>query len=142
MSLTVRTVEYYYTRAKDNLDNAYQLLEKLASEEVNLLAFGAVPYGSGMIELQVFPDRAAGLLKVARELGWDLTGPQHAILVQGDDSLGALADIHRHLREANVDIYASTGVTDGQGRYGYVIYVKEDDFPTATKALMRTMVSA
>src|SRR5262249_62403549 len=132
----VRTAPYYYTRGKENLDKAYQLLEKLAAEDVNLLAFSAVPYGTDMI----FPESPMGLLRVAKQLGWQLTGPQHAILVQGDDSLGALADIHRQLRDAQVDIYASTGVTDGHGHYGYVIYVKEEDSSIAEMALTRTMV--
>jgi hypothetical protein len=64
-----------------------------------------------------------------------LTGPQHACLIQGDDNLGALAEIHKRLRDANVNIYASTGVTDGEGRYGYVIYVREEDHQSAAKAL-------
>jgi hypothetical protein len=49
--------------------------------------------------------------------------------------LGALAEIHKRLRDANVNIYASTGVTDGEGRYGYVIYVREEDHQSAAKAL-------
>ena len=31
------------------------------------------------------------------------------------------------LLDAGVSIYASSGVTDGSGRYGYVVYVKEED---------------
>lgn len=46
-----------------------------------------------------------------------------------------LTEIHKRLRDAGVQIYASTGVTDGQGRYGYVIYTKEGDHVRAVKAL-------
>jgi hypothetical protein len=56
-------------------------------------------------------------------------------LIQGDDHLGALAEIHRRLLDARVNIYASTGVTDGDGHYGYVIYVKEEDHQAAARAL-------
>jgi hypothetical protein len=56
-------------------------------------------------------------------------------LVQGDDHLGALAEIHRRLLDIGVSIYASTGVTDGEGHYGYVIYVKEEDHQAAARAL-------
>ena len=107
----------------------------MASEEINLLAFSAVPYGPNHVELTIFPDRSKDFEGVARKLGWVLTGPQHACLIQGDDHLGALAEIHKRLRDANVNIYASTGVTDGEGRYGYVIYLKEDDHQAAAKAL-------
>jgi hypothetical protein len=34
-----------------------------------------------------------------------------------------------------VNVYASTGVSDGQGKYGYVIYVREEDCERAAKAL-------
>jgi hypothetical protein len=135
MPFSVRTVEYFYTRVDDKLGKAYELLAHLASEEINLVAFSAIPYGARQCELTLFPERPGDLEHIARKHGWALTGPQHAFLIQGDDRLGAFADIHRHLLDANVSIYASTGVTDGQGFYGYVIYVKEADFAAAAHAL-------
>jgi hypothetical protein len=135
MKFSVRSVEYFYTRVEDEPGRAYGLLAKLASEDINLLAFSAVPYGPNHVELTIFPDRSEDFQRVAQKLGWVLTGPQHACLIQGDDNLGALAEIHKRLRDANVSIYASTGVTDGDGRYGYVIYVKEEDHQSAAKAL-------
>jgi len=135
MKFSVRSVEYFYTRVEDEPCRAYGLLANLASEDINLLAFSAVPYGPNYVELTIFPDRSKDFQRVAQKLGWVLTGPQHACLIQGDDHLGALAEIHKRLRDANVNIYASTGVTDGEGRYGYVIYVKEEDHQFAAKAL-------
>ena len=32
-------------------------------------------------------------------------------------------------------MYASTGVSDGSGKYGYVLYVKEEDCERAARAL-------
>jgi hypothetical protein len=107
----------------------------LASEEVNLLAFSAVPFGPNNVELTIFPDRSDKFIQLARKLGWAMTGPQHAFLVHGDDHLGALADIQRMLLEADVRIYASSGVTDGEGGYAYVVYFKEDDHERAARAL-------
>jgi len=135
MTLSVRTLEYFYTRVEDEPGKAYELLARLASEEINLLAFSAVPFGSNHVELTIFPDRIDNLLRVAKELGWTLIGPQHACLIQGDDHLGALAEIQMKLLDAGVKIYASSGVTDGKGHYGYVIYVKEGDHQAAAKAL-------
>ena len=135
MSLTVRTVEYFYVRIEDSRDKAYQLLERMASEHVNLLAFSAVPFGPNQVELTIFPDRSDKFTQLAAKLGWETGGPQHAVLVQGDDQLGALADIQRMLSDADVGIYASSGVTDGSGRYGYVIYFKEEDHARAARAL-------
>jgi hypothetical protein len=133
--LNVRTVEYFYIRIEDSREKAYQLLAQLASEEVSLLAFSAVPFGPNYVELTIFPDRTDKFMHLAGKLGWAVAGPQHAFLVYGDDHLGALADIQRMLLEADVRIYASSGVTDGDGRFGYVIYFKEDDYSRAAKAL-------
>lgn len=132
---TTRSVSYYYTRVEDRPGKAYELLAELATESVDLLAFSAIPYGPNFTELTLFPTVDANLVRAAGKLGWELTGPQHAFLVQGDDHLGALAGIHQRLLDAEVNIYASSGITDGRGRYGYVIYVKEEDFAVAAEAL-------
>jgi hypothetical protein len=135
MHLSVRTVDYYYTQVEDKPGKAYELLSELATEEISLQAFSAIPYGPNRVELTMFPDSVEHLQAAAAKLGWKLSGPQHAFLIQGDDRLGALADIHRRLLDAKVNIYASTGVTDGEGRYGYIIYVKDSDHVVAKKAL-------
>jgi hypothetical protein len=135
MALTVRNAEYFYIRIEDSPEKAYELLAQLASAEVNLLAFSAVPFGPNYLELTIFPDRSDTFVRLAGKLGWAVVGPQHAFLVQGDDNLGALADIQRMLNEADVEIYASSGVTDGSGRYGYLIYFKEEDQARAARAL-------
>ena len=134
MSLKVRNVEYFYVRIHD-AEKAYEILARLASVEVNLLAFSAIPYGPNHVELTIFPDRPENFAHAAKNLGWTITGPQHACLVQGDDHLGAVAEIHQVLLGAGVNIYASSGVTDGTGHFGYVIYFKEEDHQRAAKAL-------
>jgi hypothetical protein len=135
MALTVRNAEYFYIRIEDSLERAYELLARLASEEVSLLAFSAVPFGPNYVELTIFPDRSDTFMELAKKLGWAVAGPQHAFLVQGDDQLGTLAHIQRMLMEADVEIYASSGVTDGSGHFGYVIYFKEADHARAARAL-------
>lgn len=134
-ALSVRTLEYFYIRVDDDPGRAYELLATLASEQVNLLAFSAVPYGNNRVELTIFPDRTESLLRAAAKSGWTLSGPQHACLIQGDDQLGALADIQKKLIDAGVSIYASSGITDGEGHFGYVIYFKEGDHIAAQRAL-------
>jgi hypothetical protein len=140
MALTVRSVEYFYANVANDSDKAYALLTELAEEEITLLAFSAVPFGDRNMELTLFPDRTDSLLKAAAKFGWTLRGPQHAVLIQGDDHLTALADIHSCLNEAGVKIFASTGVTDGAGRFGYVIYFSEGDHLEAERALAAALI--
>lgn len=140
--LSVRNVEYFYIRIQDSRDTAYTFLSELASMEVSLLAFSAVPFGPDHVELTIFPDRSDTFVHLAKKLGWQVTGPQHAFLVQGDDHLGALADIQRMLMEADIEIYASSGVTDGNGHFGYVIYFRESDHDRAARALESVKATA
>ena len=52
---------------------------------------------------------AAALGVYLAELVQNLADQPH---MQGDDELGALAEIHQQLFRADVNIYASSGVTD------------------------------
>jgi len=142
MSLSVRSVEYFYVRIQDAPEKAYEFLARLAAEEVNLLAFSAVPYGPNHVELTIFPNQTKTFIQLVEKLGHKITGPLHALLVQGDDQLGALAEIQRMLLDAGVRIYASSGVTGGDGHYGYVIYLKEEDHPRAATALGKAVTPA
>ncbi|MBV6430362.1 MAG: hypothetical protein IANPNBLG_00473 [Bryobacteraceae bacterium] len=134
MSFSVRRVRYYYVRLEDKPGRGYELLARLASEDINLLAFSVVPYGS-MVELTIFPENEAGFAAALAKHGIQISVPQHAFLIQGDDRLGALAEIHKALFDAGVNIYASSGVTDGLGHFGYIIYIKESDHAAASRAL-------
>jgi hypothetical protein len=133
MKASVRFVPYFYARVEGDPDAAYDWLEELASAEVDLLAFSAVPYGPNHVELTMFPVEPEALQRSSLAHGTELIGPFHALLVQGDDRLGALSEIHRELRDAGVNVYASSGVTDGEGRFGYIVYVREQDTRAAAK---------
>jgi hypothetical protein len=119
----------------DELGAAYRVLSQLAERGVNLLAFTAVPAGMTLAQFAPFPERPNALVAEAGSAGIPLDGPHHALLVQGDDELGALAGVHERLLSAGVDIYASAGVTDGRGSFGYLLYVREDQFETAMEVL-------
>jgi hypothetical protein len=135
MAFNIRRVDYFYTNVKDQPGEAYKLLTSLAELGIDLLAFTAVPIGPLHTQLSLFPEDSLKLQNEANKAKLVLDGPHPALLVQGDDELGALANIHMKLYEADINIYASNGVTDGQGSYGYVLYVKEEDHERATRAL-------
>jgi hypothetical protein len=135
MAFTIRRVDYYYANVRAERGAAYHVLEQLASLGVNLLAFTAVPSGPDFAQFALFPQDPNKLAAEASAAQLPLDGPYHAFLVQGDDELGALASVHEQLFGAGVDVYASSGVTDGRGAYGYVVYVREDQFEHAAEAL-------
>jgi hypothetical protein len=135
MAHTIRRADYYYANIRDELGAAYGVLQQLAELGVNLLAFTAVPSGPNLAQFALFPQDANKLAAEASAAQLKLDGPYHAFLVQGDDELGALANVHEQLFRAGVDVYASSGVTDGRGAFGYVVYVREDQFEHAAQAL-------
>jgi hypothetical protein len=77
----------------------------------------------------------AKLMSVAERLGLVMFGPHEAFLIHGDDRLGALAELHQKLFDANVNLYSSSGVSDGAGHYGYILYVRGQDYDAAARAL-------
>ncbi len=135
MARIIRQVEYFYTTVRDRPGEAYGLLSRLSAAGVNLLAFNAVPAGLEQVQLVLFPEDAELLSEVARQRSLELLGPHHALLIQGDDELGALAEIHRRLADLGINVSASSGLADGRGGYGYVIYVRAEDIAQTAQAL-------
>jgi hypothetical protein len=135
MAHTIRRVEYYYANVRDDLGAAYRFLQDLAGRGVGLLAFTAVPSGPDLAQFALFPEDPGKLRAEARAANLTLEGPYHALLVQGDDELGALARVHERLFQAGIDVYASSGVTDGRGSFGYLVYLREGQLERAAETL-------
>jgi predicted amino acid-binding ACT domain protein len=135
MATHVQTVSYFYTTVKDQPGEAYRMLERLSELGINLLAFTAIPIGPNTTQLTLFPADEEDFTDLAKELAMAIDGPHHALLVQGTDTIGALAGIHKTLFEAGVNVYASTGVSSGKEGYGYILYIRPESFHAATTAL-------
>lgn len=135
MAFKMRRADYFYATVDDEPGEAYGLLSQLAGQGINLLAFAGMPVGPMRTQLTLFPEDASRMKDAAKKAGWMLDGPHAALLVQGDDELGALARIHVKLYEASVNVYASAGVADGRGAFGYVLYVRPEEYERAARAM-------
>ena len=135
MPYKIRRIDYFYTTVMDVPGEAYKLLSRLADLGLNMLAFTAVPVGPERTQLTLFPEDTPMMANAAEKVGLSLDGPHPALLVQGDDELGALTRVHEKLYEARVNVYASVGVTDSKGSYGYVLYIRPDEYNRAVEAL-------
>ena len=135
MGIQIRRAPYFHATVQDRPGEAYRMLDSLAALNVNLVAFTAVPVGPDRTQLTLFPDDSGRLSSVADGAGLQLDGPHHAFWVGGADEPGALAGIHEKLYNAGVNVYASTGVSDGAGHFGYVIYVRPHSYSAAAEAL-------
>ncbi len=135
MALEIRRVQYYTANVADRVGSAYEVLHELQESRTNLLAFSCVPVGPNNLQITLFPNDPDRLEHKLGRMGVALMPAQHAFLVQGDDKIGVLAGVHRRLADAKVDVYASNGVCDQEGRFGYLIYVKPDDYERAAGIL-------
>jgi len=135
MATKIKKVEYYYCAVEDQPGESYKLLSFLARVGVNLIAFTTVPTGPFRTQFTLFPDDPSRLVFEAQKANLNLEGPHPAFLVLGDDEIGALVDIHHKLFEAHVNVYSSNAVTDGRGGFGYVLYIRPDQYQKASEAL-------
>ena len=135
MAFSIRAADYFHASLAERSGAANELLTLLAGEGVNLLAFTKVPTGPEQSQLTLFPEDSPKLAAVARHAQLPLDGPYRALLVRGDDELGAIGKILDTLARANVEVYSSSGIADGKGSFSYVVYVKPDHVDAAMSAL-------
>jgi hypothetical protein len=135
MDATIKRIEYYYCAVEDKHGKGYWLLEHLRQKGVNLVAFTAFPTGGGRSQLDFVPDNPESLKKAAAEAGVALTGPKRAFLVQGHDDVGAIVELHRKLNSAEINVHAANGVSAGSGQFGYILWVRPDDYERAAQVI-------
>ena len=135
MISSVKDVEYFSIRVADKPGEARKLLEFLSEKNVNLLALTAFPMGAGESRIDFFPEDSDLLQQAAEDAKVPLAGPKRAFLIQGEDKLGALYELHLKLSNARINVHACNGVVDGTGRFGYVLWVDPADYEEASKVL-------
>lgn len=135
MTYRIKKMDYYNLIVQDQPGEAYKLLKELEDLGINMAAMSAVPLGSDTTELTLFPDDTYKMKKEITLAGRKPDGPHKALLIFGDDKSGALVDIHMKLFEANVNVSAAHGVAVPPNGFGYVIYLRKNEFEKAVKAL-------
>ena len=135
MPRIIRAIDYYYVKVADRPGEACRVLRELAGREVNLLVFHVIPGSSSSTQLALFPEDPDNMVEALDGSGLDLNGPHRAILIQGDDELGALVEIHRRLYDAGINVASSSGISDGSMGYGYVVYLRPEDIDRAVSIL-------
>lgn len=135
MALDIRQVEYYNVTVGDHAGEGSKLLALFAGVGVNLLAFKAVPLAPKRTQFTLFPNDGQKMVDGAKRAGLELDGPHSALLIEGDDESGALADIYEKLAQADIQINESSGIADIKGGYGVVLYLTPQDCNKAATVL-------
>ena len=134
MAEEIRLVEYFYIEAPDKPGEAFRVLNHLKQAGVNLLAFSGFPKGR-RAQLDFIPVDPAAFKTAAKQARLRLVGPKKGFLIQGEDRLGALAEVLGKLAEGAINVTATDAVTAGAGRYGVLLWVKPRDVKKAAKVL-------
>ncbi len=135
MALDIKKVEYFNVTVGDHAGEGAKLLSVFAGVGISLLAFKAVPLEPGRTRFTLFPNDGSKMAVGAKKAGLELDGPHPALLIQGDDESGALADIYEKLSQADIRVDESSGIADINGGYGVVLYLRQEDCKRAAAAL-------
>jgi hypothetical protein len=135
MAETIKRVEYYYVVVPDKPGSGAAVLGPLQEAGVNLTAYLGFPAGRGKSQIDLVPEDPAALKQAAHKAGLKLSRAKRAFLVEGDDRIGAVADLTRRLAEAKVNITAACATAAGAGRYGMILWVPPAAYAKAAQAL-------
>lgn len=133
MAEMVRQVDYFYVEVPNKVGEGAKVLRAVKDAGVNLLAFSGFPSGH-RAQLDFFPADAAAFKQVAKANRWKLIGPKRGFLVEGDDRIGAVADLVAKLADAKIDVIAIDAVSVSE-RYGALCWVAARDVKKAATLL-------
>lgn len=134
MATTIKRVRYFYVEVPNRPGHGAKLLNTLKAEGINLLALTGFPKGRGA-QIDLIPADGAAFRAAARKAKLKLKGPKIGFLVQGDDRVGAAADIMTKLAQAKINVTAIDAVSAGAGRFGAIFWVKPRDVNRAARLL-------
>jgi hypothetical protein len=134
MADTVQKVQYFYVEVPDKPGEGAKVLGALKESGVNLFAYSGFPKGR-RAQLDFIASDQAAFRAAARKTKLKPVGPKTAFLIQGEDRVGAVADIISRLAGAGINVTALDAVAAGEGRFGAILWVKPRDVNRAAKVL-------
>ena len=134
MAEIAQRLPYFYIEAPDKPGEGARALGVLKQAGVNLVAFSGFPKGRKS-QLDFVPSDPAAFRQAAKQAKWKVVGPKTCFVIQGEDRVGALADILAKLAGAKINVTATDAICTGDGRFGVLLWVKPRDVNRAAKAL-------
>ncbi len=134
MAETITRVDYFYIETPNKPGEAARALNAIKESGLKLLAFSGFPKGR-RAQLDFIPADSAAFAKCARKAGCTLSKKKSGFLIQGEDRIGAVADLLTKLADAKINVTSVTAVCAGGNRYGAILWVKAPDVRRAAKAL-------
>jgi len=134
MADRIRKADYFSMQVSNRVGEAMRLLKGLRDNGVNLLAFTGFPNGR-KAQVDLIPENTAALRRAATKMKLSLGKKKTVFLLQGDDRVGALANMLEKLAAARISMTAMDAACAGKGRYGAMFWVKPEDVARAARAI-------
>lgn len=134
MTTKIRKTGYFKVVVPNKPGQGACLLALLREQGVNLAAVSGFPKG-GKAQMDFVPEDAAAFKKAMKKAKIAVGAKKTVFLIQGEDKVGAVAEIADRLGKAGVNITAVDAVADGTGRYGAILWVKSADVAKASRVL-------
>jgi len=135
MADIVRRIEYYYTVVPNRAGAGVKVFNALKARGANLIALNGFPTSTRRAQLAFVPSDRDAFLAAAQKAGIKLKGPRVAFLIQGEDRVGAVADVISKLGQARINVTAMQAIATGAGRYGAILWIKSRNVGKAAQAL-------
>lgn len=134
MAESIKVAQYFKAFVPDKPGEGFKMLDMVKGAGVNLIAFSGFPRGRKG-QLDFVPEDPERFREVAKHNKWKVQGPKSCFVVQGDDRVGAVADVLVRLVDAKINITAVDAVSAGMGRFAVLIFVKPSSVKKAAAAL-------
>ena len=134
MAETITRVDYFHIETPNKPGEAARALTAIKEAGLNLLAFSGFPKGR-RAQLDFIPADPVAFAKCAKKAGCTLSKKKSGFLIQGEDRIGAGADLLTKLADAKINVTAISAVCAGENRYGAILWVKAPDLKRAAKVL-------
>ena len=102
---------------------------------MNLLATCGFPIEGSRTQIDLVPEDTETFREVADKLDLRLSDRKRAFLIQGEERVGAAADIYEKVAKQGIDVVAAQALSAGAGRWAMILWVNPADHERASKAL-------
>ena len=130
----VRKVGYFAVTVSNTAGQGARILEALRESNVNLLAFTGFPR-SGKAQIDFVPDNPGLFQRAAKKAGLKVRKKKVGFLVQGQDRVGAVADIMKKMAQAKINVTAIDALAAGKRRFVAILWVKPKNVSKAARVL-------
>lgn len=135
MRADVKRVPYFYAIFEDASGVGYGLMQLFKQKELTLIGFHAFPLYDRQTQMNFFPENPKRFQAAMAESGVRLIGPKEAFIVRGATGLNTIIDHHKVLADAGINVKASDGIADPDGRFAYLLWVNHADVERAAGLL-------